>query len=216
MTGVEFVGSGPLVDSDIGTDQNHEPSSRTPWSKSELEVVLGTASGHIRYLLRELSEADSVAAGQMKSKPVAYAQVQRICNSRGKDALVTSTVAAGTKHYALNPQYRSAVALLVAGTEPPPPTEPKPPSERRPRGMRRLQGMSALDGIADSRGTSYSAPAPAPNRRIAQGQAGRSLAIPGDVSIEFCKELLGFVNATANGTRFRIVLEDDGYRLEAC
>jgi hypothetical protein len=103
----------------------------------------------------------------------------------------------------------------VADAQPPPPTEPKPPSERRPRGRR--QPLSALDGIADTRGSSFQrAPTSAPVRRIAQTQSGRSLGIPPEISIEFCKELLGFVNATSTGTRYRIILEDDGYRLEAC
>jgi hypothetical protein len=56
----------------------------------------------------------------------------------------------------------------------------------------------------------------APARRISQTQSGRSLGIPAEIPIEFCKDLMGFLNATAGGTRFRIVLEDDGYRLEAC
>jgi hypothetical protein len=79
---------------------------------------------------------------------------------------------------------------------------------------RRTKGMSALDGIADVRG-SFVAPPP-PARRIAQAQSGRTLAIPSQIPIEFCKELMGFLNSTAGGIRFRIVLEDDGYRLEAC
>ena len=76
--------------------------------------------------------------------------------------------------------------------------------------------MSALDGIADVRGTSLAAAGAPPTRRIAQAQSGRTLAIPPEISIDFCKDLLGFVNATAAGTRYRIILEDDGYRLEAC
>jgi hypothetical protein len=76
--------------------------------------------------------------------------------------------------------------------------------------------MSALDGIADVRGTTLAAAGTPPARRIAQAQSGRTLAIPPEISIDFCKDLLGFVNATAAGTRYRIILEDDGYRLEAC
>lgn len=76
--------------------------------------------------------------------------------------------------------------------------------------------MSALDGIADARGTSLAAAGTVPVRRVSQTQSGRTLAIPPEISIDFCKDLLGFVNATAGGTRYRIILEDDGYRLEAC
>ena len=39
--------------------------------------------------------------------------------------------------------------------------------------------------------------------------------IPAAIEIDFCKELLGFMNGTANGTRYRIILEDAGYKLEA-
>ncbi len=210
MTGVEIVGTAPAL------ENGEAAPTRGKWSRDELELTLGAASGHIRYLLRELAQAPEVTAADLKSKPVAYAQVQRVCNSRGKEVLVTTSDRDGVKVYSLNPAYRDDVASIVSGATPPPPSEPKPPSERRARRGRRGAGMSALDGIADARGTTLAAAGnPAP-RRISQAQSGRSLVIPANISIEFCKELLGFVNATGGGTRYRIVLEDDGYRLEAC
>jgi hypothetical protein len=189
-------------------------AERRHWERDELAQVIETSSGHVRFLLHELASAERVAAHDLKSHPVSYAQVQRICNSRGKESLVLSRVIDGDKQYWLNPDYRAIVAPLVANVPPPPPSEPKPPREKKPRMGRRTKGMSALDGIADVRGT-IPAVAP-PVRRISQTQSGRSLAIPAEIPIDFCKDLMGFLNATGGGTRFRIVLEDDGYRLEAC
>lgn len=188
-------------------------AERRQWERDELAAVIESSSAHVRFLLHELAGAERVAAHDLKSHPVSYAQVQRICNSRGKESLVLSRVVDGDKHYWLNPDYRAIVAPLVADVPPPPPSEPKPPREKKPRVSRRTKGMSALDGIADVRGT---IPAAAPARRISQTQSGRSLAIPAEIPIDFCKDLMGFLNATGGGTRFRIVLEDDGYRLEAC
>jgi len=210
MNGVEIVGTAPALETPEASPE------RGRWERDELKQALTGASGHIRYLLHELSLAPEVSARSLQSKPVAYAQVQRVCNSRGRDPLVLSSERGGEKFYSLNPEYRDEVGAIVAGAEPPPPTEPRPPSARLPRRGRRTAGMSALDGIADARGTSLAAAGAPPARRIAQAQSGRSLAIPAEISIDFCKELLGFVNATAAGTRYRIVLEDDGYRLEAC
>jgi hypothetical protein len=119
----------------------------------------------------------------------------------------------GDKHTRSIPSYRAVILPLVERI-PPPPSEPKPPREKKPRMGRRTKGMSALDGIADVRGSFVSAPPPA--RRISQTQSGRTLSIPADIPIEFCKELMGFLNSTGGGTRFRIVLEENGYRLEAC
>ena len=187
---------------------------RARWRNDELVEVVESSSGHVRYLLHELGKAESIASRELKSHPVSYAQVQRICNSRGKESLVLSRSVDGDKHYALNPEYRAVILPLVENVQPPPPSEPKPPREKKPRMGRRTKGMSALDGIADVRGSSVAAAPPA--RRIAQTQSGRSLSIPAEIPIEFCKELMGFLNSTAGGTRFRIVLEDDGYRLEAC
>jgi hypothetical protein len=188
-------------------------AERQHWQRDELAQVIESSSGHVRFLLHELAGAERVAASDLKSHPVSYAQVQRICNSRGKESLVMSRIVDGDKHYWLNPDYRSIITPLVAEVPPPPPSEPKPPREKKPRMGRRTRGMSALDGIADVRG---SIPAALPPRRISQTQSGRSLGIPAQIPIEFCKDLMGFLNATAGGTRFRIVLEDDGYRLEAC
>ena len=210
MTGVEIFGTAPALETPDAAP------ARGKWEREELELALGASSAHIRFLLRELSLAPEVAAGSLQSKPVAYAQVQRVCNSRGKDPLVISTERGGEKLYSLNPAYRSLVTTIVAEATLPPPSEPKPPGMQRPRRSRRTVGMSALDGIADTRGTSLAAAGTAPARRISQAQSGRTLSIPPEISIDFCKELLGFVNATAAGTRYRIVLEDDGYRLEAC
>jgi hypothetical protein len=208
MTGVEIVGTAPALES------GEAAPARGKWTRDELELTLAQASGHIRYLLWELSQSPDVSGRELKSKPVAYAQVQRVCNSRAKEALVLTTERGGERVYSLHPDYRSDVAALVAGATPPPPSEPKPPSERRARRGRRGAGMSALDG--DVRGTTLTAAGAPPARRIAQTQSGRSLSIPPEIAIDFCKELLGFVNATSGGTRYRIVLEDDGYRLEAC
>jgi len=188
-------------------------SERQHWQRDELAQVVESSSGHVRFLLHELAGAERVAASDLKSHPVPYAQVQRICNSRGKESLVLSRIVDGDKHYWLNPEYRAIVAPLVATVPSPPPSEPKPPREKKPRMGRCTKNMSALDGIADVRGTTTLA---APARRISQTQSGRSLGIPAEIPIEFCKDLMGFLNATAGGTRFRIVLEDEGYRLEAC
>jgi hypothetical protein len=188
---------------------------RARWRSDELAEVVESSSGHVRFLLHELGKAESIAARELKSHPVSYAQVQRICNSRGKESLVLSRTVDGDKHYALNPEYRTVILPLVENVEPPPPSEPKPPREKKPRMGRRTKGMSALDGIADVRGSFVSAPPP-PARRISQTQSGRTLSIPADIPIEFCKELMGFLNSTGGGTRFRIVLEENGYRLEAC
>jgi hypothetical protein len=187
---------------------------RARWRNDELAEVVESSSGHVRYLLHELGKAESIAARELKSHPVSYAQVQRICNSRGKESLVLSRTVDGDKHYALNAEYRAVILPLVENVEPPPPSEPKPPREKKPRMSRRTKGMSALDGIADVRGSFVSVPPPA--RRISQTQSGRTLSIPADIPIEFCKELMGFLNSTGGGTRFRIVLEENGYRLEAC
>jgi hypothetical protein len=213
MTGVEIVGTAPALETPEPARERVQ--ERAKWSRDELDLTLTSASGHIRYLLWELSQAPEVAARDLKSKPVAYAQVQRVCNSRGKEALVVAFERGGDRIYSLHPGVRDDVASLVSGALPPPPSEPKPASERKPRRNRR--GMSALDGIATVGGPApAAASAPAPARRISQTQSGRTLSIPPEISIDFCKELLGFVNATAGGTRYRIVLEDDGYRLEAC
>lgn len=209
---VEFVTATP--------DAAPAPSGGgAPWSPSELAAKLIDASGHVRFLLKELAGGEPVATSELASRPVAYAQVQRICRSNGKEALVLPGFAGGAKTYQLHPRYRTQVAELVADATQPPPGEKKPPHERvpkTPRLSRRARQGSALDGIADSRGTSLpAAGSVAPVRRIAQGQSGRGLAIPAEIPIEFCKELLGFINATANGARYRIILEDVGYRLEA-
>ena len=213
---VEFVTSAPTA-SFGGTAQAAAPA-RSKWTASELGAVLADASIHVRFLMHELAEGGEVPTARLKSKPVAYAQVQRICNSRGKESLVVPVMRGETRCYALHDAWRSTVAGLVAGAQQPPPSIPKPPGERKPRASRRSMQGSALDGIATSRGSVLSA-APAvmaPPRRVSQGQTGRSLVVPASIEIDFCKELLGFMNATANGTRYRIILEDDGYRLEAC
>lgn len=205
---VEFVTAPP--------DRASAPATagRSRWSDAELEATLADASSHVRFLLRELAEGGEVAASNLKSRPVSYAQVQRICNSRGKDALVIPGSRDDARSYSLHPSYRATIARLVADAVVPPPAPPKEPGERKPRMARRSrQQGSALDGIA-----SFVAPAapPPPPRRLAQGTLGKSLTVPAEIEIAFCKELLGFMNATANGTRYRIILEDDGYKLEAC
>jgi hypothetical protein len=208
--GVEFVTSAP---EELETEAP-AAAGRTPWRREELEMVLTDASSHVRFLLKELAEGGEVPTSRLKSRPVAYAQVQRICSSRGNEPLVVPSLNGGVKSYSLHPAYREQVARLVAEAVVPPPSIPKDPSERKPRRARRSPQDSALTGIADVRGSSLSIPA-APPRRLAQGTLGKSLSIPQEIEIEFCKELLGFMNGTANGTRYRIILEDDGYKLEA-
>ncbi len=186
-------------------------TERNQWRPDELELALEKASSHVRFLLHELALADEVPLREMKSQRVAYAQVQRICNSRGKDALVLSREVEGEKRYRINPEYRPVIGPLVATASPPPPSEPKPPREKAPRAPRqRRMAMSALDGIADSR------PLATPARRISQTSTGRTLPFPEGVTLDFCQELMSFLNATASGPRYRIILEADGYRLEAC
>ncbi len=210
MDEVEFVTTAPaVVDASVA-------AGRSKWSPAELAATLVDASTHVRFLLKELVGGGDVATHELKSRPVAYAQVQRICSSRLKEPLVLATLRGVTKCYRLHPDYAATVADLVADASAPPPSVPKPPGERKPRQMRRAQQGSALDGIADSRGSSLAIAGAAPIRRVTQGQSGRMLTIPAEISIDFCKALLGFVNATANGTRYRIIMEDDGYRLEAC
>lgn len=211
MDEVEFVTTAPAA-----VEVPSAPG-RAAWSPAELASTLVDASSHVRFLLKELSGGGDVPTAELKSRPVAYAQVQRICSSRGKEPLVLATLRGATKCYRLHPNYVASIPELVADASAPPPSVPKPPGERKPRQSRRALQGSALDGIADSRGSSLpAAGAPPPVRRVTQGAGARSLAIPGEIAIEFCKELLSFVNGTANGTRYRILLEDDGYRLEAC
>ena len=209
--GVEFVTSAP---EEMETEAP-ATAGRSPWRPEELELVLTTASSHVRFLLRELAEGGEVPTARLKSRPVAYAQVQRICSSRGNEPLVVAVLNGGVKSYALHPAYREQVTRLVADAAVPPPSVPKDPSERKPRRPRRSSQDSALTGIADVRGSSLSIPLASPPRRLSQGTLGKSLAIPQEIAIDFCKELLGFMNGTANGTRYRIILEDDGYKLEA-
>ena len=206
LNDVEFMTGDPAAETVAS-------GSRSRWSDAELETTLGDSSSHVRFLLRELADGGEVLASDLKSRPVSYAQVQRICNSRGKEALVVPGYRAGAKCYSLHPSYRATVAKLVADAAAP----PKDPSQRKPRMPRRAKQGSALDGIASfATPVAPPAPTPAPLRRLAQGTLGKSLAIPAEIEIAFCKELLAFVNGTANGTRYRIILEDDGYKLEAC
>lgn len=209
--GVEFVTSAP---EEMETEAP-ATAGRSPWRADELEMVLTDASSHVRFLLKELADGGDVPTSRLQSRPVAYAQVQRICSSRGHEPLVVPSLRDGVKSYALHPAYREQVARLVSDAVVPPPSVPKDPSERKPRRARRSSQDSALTGIADVRGSSLSIAAAAPPRRLAQGTLGKSLAIPAEIAIDFCKELLGFMNGTANGTRYRIILEDDGYKLEA-
>ncbi|MSR46332.1 MAG: hypothetical protein EXS13_04600 [Planctomycetes bacterium] len=212
MNDVEFVTGSP--DASVAPPA----AGRSRWTPDELEATLSDASSHVRYLLRELSQGSEVAASELKSRPVSYAQVQRICNSRGKEALVQPGLRGGSKCYSLHSAYRTLIARLVADAAVPPPAPPpKAPGERKPRMPRHSKYGSALDGVATL--TAPAAPAAAalaPARRLSQGTLGRALAIPAEIEIEFCKELLGFMNGTANGTRYRIILEDVGYKLEAC
>jgi hypothetical protein len=210
LNDVEFMTGDP------GVDHAVPATGRARWSDSELEVTLADASSHVRYLLRELAEGGEVLAGDLKSRPVSYAQVQRICNSRGKEPLVVPGFRDGVKSYSLHPSYKATIAKLVADAAVPPPAVPKDPSLRKPRMPRRARQGSALDGIATFVAPIAPPPQAAPARRLSQGTLGKSLAIPAEIEIAFCKELLSFINGTANGTRYRIILEDDGYKLEAC
>jgi hypothetical protein len=184
--------------------------ARSKWDESELADALESASAHVRYLLKELSEKDSVKASELKSKRVAYAIVQRICNSSGKDSLVLVEEQNGEKVYSLNPKYRRAVTPLVAEASEPPPT-PAKPKRKKPTGYpsRGRRGMSATDGIADPSGRSF---AIAP-RQFAQTTGVRSLAFPDGVTLDFCQELISFLNTNPSG-RYRIVLDGAGPRLE--
>ena len=178
------------------------------WTDSELTRAVRAASPHVQYLLRELSEAPFVRASQMKSQRVAYAIAQRICSSARKDPMVLIGEEEGERVYSLNPKYRSVIAPLVAQVEQPPQSEPKP---RKPRGMGlgRSRRMSATTGIATT-GISMT---PGPVRRIRQASSGRSLTLPADIRIQFCQDLMAFLNSTGS-TRYRIVLDSSGPRLE--
>ncbi len=214
LNDVEFMTGDP--DADSAAPAVSVAGARSRWSDAELEMTLGDSSSHVRFLLRELAEGGEVLASDLKSRPVSYAQVQRICNSRGKEALVVPGYGAGAKCYSLHPSYKATIAKLVADAAAPPPAPPKDPSLRKPRMPRRAKQGSALDGIATFVTPVAPPPQAAPLRRLAQGTLGKSLAIPAEIEIAFCKELLSFMNGTANGTRYRIILEDDGYKLEAC
>ncbi len=183
--------------------------SRTRWGEDELTEALHSASPHVRFLLKELCEADDdVPARELKSKRVAYAIVQRICNSSNKDALVLSKLnpETGEKTYRVNPEYRNAVRPIVSECEEPPPTPPRP--RRKTFGVGRgRRNMSSLDGIADPHGIGRI-------RQVTQNSNGRSLAFPDGVPLNFCQELIGFLNSTSIATKYRIVLDTTGPRLE--
>ena len=185
----------------------HPQPTRNRWDREELADAVQSSSPHVQYLLHELSRAPRVGASQLKSKRVAYAIVQRICNSAGKDSLVLVEDEDGEKQYFLNPRYRDDIRPLVADAKEPPPSAPKPP-RRKSGGLGRMRrGMSAMDGIADPRGT-FGSP-----RRVAQASGGRSIVFPEEVPLAFCQELMGFLNSTGM-TRYRIVLDSEGPRLE--
>ncbi len=177
------------------------------WTESELTRAVLAASPHVQYLLRELSEAPFVRASELKSQRVAYAIAQRICSSAGRDPMVLIGEENGERVYSLNPKYRSVITPLVAQAVQPPPSEPKP---RKPRGMGMGRGrrMSATDGIATT-----GIVGPSSVRRIHQASAGRTLTLPTDVPIQFCQDLMAFLNSTGS-TRYRIVLDTSGPRLE--
>ena len=185
---------------------------KSKWVQDELAESLAVASPHVRYLLKELSETKGeIAASDLKSKRVSYAIVQRICNSSNKDALVLTNTdpATGEKSYRLNPDYREMVTPIVRDATEPPPTPPRP---RRPKntGMgrgRRSAQMSAVDGIADPQGFGRI-------RQVTQTTGTRSIAFPSGISLEFCQELISFLNHTGS-TRYRVVLDGAGPRLEA-
>jgi hypothetical protein len=183
--------------------------TRSRWDKDELVEALHSASPHVRFLLKELSENDRVAARELKSKRVAYAIVQRICNSSNKDNLVLTHVDddSGEKTYSLNPEYRDLIKPVVGDAEEPPPTPPR--VRRKTLGMGRgRKNMSATDGIADPRGLGRI-------RQVTQSANGRSIAFPEGVPLDFCQELMAFLNSTAGSPgRYRIVLDSSGPRLE--
>ena len=185
---------------------------RARWSDDELTEAVQSASAHVRFLLKELSQSDHVPARELKSKRVAYAIVQRICNSANKDSLVLADVNGGEKTYHLHPDYRDKVVPLVRDAPVPPPTPVRP---RRPKsnGMGRgRRGMSATDGIADPTGGLGASGMRM--RRITQNASGRFLAFPEGVSLEFCQDLMGFLNSNAGSIRYRVVLDAEGPRLE--
>ena len=183
--------------------------SKSAWESDELADAVQGSSPHVQYLLKELSEKDSVRASELKSKRVAYAIVQRICNSAKKDSLVFAEDEDGEKVYSLNPQYREQVTGLVKDATEPPPTPPRPRRKRVGPGRGRRQ-MSATDGIADPRGGSFSYS----GRQIAQQSGTRFIHFPEGVSLEFCQQLMAFLNASSQSTRYRIVLDATGPRLE--
>ena len=182
---------------------------KAPWADDELTEAVQSSSAHVQYLLRELSQAPMVAAAELKSKKVAYAIVQRICNSKNKEPLVIATEdETGDRAYSINPDYRAKIIPLVRDAPEPPETPAVAPRPKRARlGFRR--GMSAVDGIAD--------PTPKPSsavRKIAQTSSGRSITFPENTPLEFCQELMNFLNTGASAIRYRIVLDVDGPRLE--
>lgn len=183
--------------------------SRSAWEDDELADAVQSASAHVRYLLRELSENGSVRASDLKSKRVAYAIVQRICNSSSKDSLVIADEEEGEKVYSLNPRYRTKLAPLVKDAPEPPPTPARPRRKKVGVGRGRRQ-LSATDGIADPRGGQFSYP----GRQVTQASGTRFIHFPEGTALEFCQELMAFLNSSSPSTRYRVVLDATGPRLE--
>ena len=202
------------MNSDVQFFPQQQQTQRLAWKPEELTEALRGASPHVRYLLRELSEVDKEAsARELKSKRVAYAIVQRICNSSGRDSLVLSRMdeTTGEKAYRLNPQYSEQVKSLVRDA-PVPPEEPAIRARKKKSPQAEIQrlrrtSISATDGIASS--SSMVAP-----RRLAQGTSAHSLSFPPDVPLEFCQELIRFLNTSSNSTKYRMVLDSQGPKLE--
>src|SRR4030095_9576735 len=93
MTRGEIVGTAPAL------EPNESSPARGKWDREELELALGAASGHIRFLLRELSQAPEgagralarkagrVCAGVASVKLSRQGSIGAVVGARGREVL---------------------------------------------------------------------------------------------------------------------------------
>ena len=176
-----------------------------PWPEDELEDAVESASPHVRFLLRELCEADGPRTSeQLRSRGIAFAITQRLCRARHYEELVKVEERGANKLYAIAPQYREQVKQWVENAKEPPPPEPKP---RR----RRVQAAPAAQTVSFAGTSTYGTAATMQRAPLQQGDE-RSLAIPDELPLEFCTQLIRFMER--GGVSVRLILDGAGRRLE--